>query len=120
MANYNRVILMGHLTSDPELKYIQQGTAVVNFGLAINRGKEADFFDCEAWEKTAELISEYLKKGSGILIEGRLKQERWEKDGQKYSRIKILVGLVQFLSKGEGKGDAGQDSGPGSGSDVPF
>ncbi len=112
MATFNRVILAGNLTRDPEIKYTSSGQAICNFGLAINNGKDkqgkerpVDFFDCEAWEKLAETVSEYLSKGSGVLIEGRLKQERWEDEhGAKRSRIKIVAQGVQFLSKGDGSG----------------
>ena len=120
MASYNRVILMGNLTRDPELTYTQSGTAIAKFGLAVNRkfaGKdgekkeEVDFFDIEAWEKQAENCNEYLKKGSGVLIEGRLKQERWEdKESRKQrSRIKIVASVVQFLPKGQQTQDEQQD-----------
>ncbi len=117
MATYNRVILVGNLTKDPELRYTSGGLAVSNFSLAINRKftsggekkEEVDYFDIEAWDKLAELCSEYLKKGSGVLIEGRLKQDRWEDEtGSKRSRIKIVATAIQFLPKG---GDSGKDKG---------
>lgn len=131
MASYNRIILMGHLTRDPELTYIQGGTAIAKFGLAVNRkfaGKdgekkeEVDFFDIEAWEKQAENCNEYLKKGSGVLIEGRLKQERWEdkESGKQRSRIKVVASVVQFLPKGEGKGQAQDEQGEWGNGKAPF
>lgn len=116
MASFNKVILAGNLCKDPEIRYTQSSQAICNFSMAINNGKDkngterpADFFDCEAWEKTAELISEYLKKGSSCLIEGRLKQDRWEDEhGNKRSRVKVVVQNIQFLGK---KDDGGSGSG---------
>jgi len=118
MPTFNRVILVGNLTKDPELRYTSGGTAIANFSLAVNykTGKgdtkkdEVDFFDIETWEKTAELASQYLKKGSSVLIEGRLKQDRWEDEsGKKRSRIKIVASEVQFL---DSKKDSGANSQP--------
>ena len=109
MAAFNRVILMGNLTRDPELRYTPSGLAVAHFGLAVNRKftskegekkEEVNFFDIEAWDKQAELSSEYLNKGSGVFLEGRLKQDRWEDEsGNKRSRIKIVAMTIQFLPK---------------------
>lgn len=106
MASFNKVILMGNLTRDPETKYTQGGQAVCNFGLAINRKsgekEDVDFFDIEVWDKQAENCSTYLHKGNGVLIEGRLKQDRWEDEsGNKRSKIKIVASVVQFLPKAE-------------------
>lgn len=120
MASFNRAILMGNLCADPELKYTQTGLAVAKFSLAVNsktKDKEVvDFFDIEVWDKQAETASQYLKKGSGVLIEGRLKQDRWEDEhGGKRSRIKIVATMIQFLPKGQGKEQGqeqlGQDDG---------
>jgi len=122
MAYFNKVILMGNLTKDPELRYTSSGLAVANFSLAINRKsakegekkEEVDFFDIETWDKQAELCSEYLSKGRSVLIEGRLKQDRWEdENGSKRSRVKIVASTIQFMPKrldedaggGAGKGD---------------
>ncbi len=114
MATFNKVILAGNLTKDPELRYTSGGTAVANFSMAINRKfskdgekkEDVDFFDIEAWDKLAELASEYLSKGSPVLIEGRLKQDRWEDEhGNKKSRVKIVMQNMQFL--GTKKNDAG-------------
>jgi len=130
MASYNKVILIGNLTKDPDLRYTTAGMSVVNFSLAINRKytsdgekkEEVDFFDIEAWDKLAELISEYLKKGSPVLIDGRLKQDRWEDNGKQRSRVKVVAQGIQFLpggkekEKSEGKGG---EHAEGSG-DVPF
>ena len=113
MASFNRVILVGNLTRDPELRYIPSGTAVSEIGLAVNdRVKRNDqwvdettFVDVTLWGRTAEVANEYLSKGSPVLIEGRLKQDRWEKDGQKHSKIKVVAEKMQMLgSRGEGGG----------------
>jgi single-strand DNA-binding protein len=116
MASYNRVILVGNLTRDPELRYIPSGTAVSDIGLAVNdrikRGDqwvdEVTFVDITLWGRTAEIANEYLSKGSPVLIEGRLKLDRWEKDGQKHSKLKVVGDKLQMLgSKGEGGGAGG-------------
>jgi single-strand DNA-binding protein len=113
MASFNRVILVGNLTRDPELRYIPSGTAVSDVTLAVNdrikRGdqwvEEAVFVDVTLWGRTAEVANEYLSKGSPILIEGRLKLDRWEKDGQKHSKLRVTAEKLQMLgSKGGGGG----------------
>lgn len=99
MASFNRVILLGNLTRDVELKYLPSGTAVADVGLAVNDRRknqagewfdETTFVDVTLWGRTAEVASEYLGKGSPVLIEGRLKLETWETDGQKRSRLKVV------------------------------
>jgi single-strand DNA-binding protein len=116
MASYNRVVLVGNLTRDPELRYIPSGTAVSDIGLAVNdrikRGDqwvdETTFVDITLWGRTAEIANEYLSKGSSVLIEGRLKLDRWEKDGQKHSKLKVVGDKLQMLGgKGEGGGGGG-------------
>ena len=105
MASFNRVILVGNLTRDPELRYIPSGTAVSEIGLAVNdrvkRGDqwvdETTFVDVTLWGRTAEVANEYLSKGSPVLIEGRLKLDRWEKDGQKHSKLKVVGERMQML-----------------------
>lgn len=115
MASFNRVILVGNLTRDPELRYIPSGTAVSEIGLAVNdRVKKGDqwvdettFVDVTLWGRTAEVANEYLSKGSNILIEGRLKLDSWEKDGQKRSKLRVVADKMQMLgSRGEGGGGA--------------
>ena len=112
MASFNKVILVGNLTRDPELRYIPTGTAVCDVGLAINdkvkKGEEwveeVTFVDCTLWKKTAEVASEYLSKGSPVLFEGRLKLDTWEKNGEKRSKLKVIVDRLQMLgSKGDGQ-----------------
>ena len=113
MASFNRVVLVGNLTRDPELRYIPSGTAVSEIGLAVNdRVKKNDqwvdettFVDVTLWGRTAEVANEYLSKGSSVLIEGRLKLDMWEKDGQKRSKLRVVAEKMQMLgSRGEGGG----------------
>jgi len=124
MPNLNKVMLMGNLTRDPELKYTPKGTAIADFALAVNRRytaesgekrEEVTFIDCEAWSKTAELIGEYFKKGRPIFIEGRLKLDSWDdkQTGQKRSRMRVVVETFEFL--GGREGGPGGGSGPGGG-----
>jgi single-strand DNA-binding protein len=111
MANVNKVILIGNLTRDVELKQLPSGNPVAQIGLAINRKwkdkagedqEEVTFVDCEAWGKTAEIMAKYLAKGKPVYIEGRLKLDSWEKDGEKRSKMKVVVESFQFLSSGKG------------------
>lgn len=107
MVRVNTVILGGNLTRDPEVRYTPQGTAVAGFGLAVNRtfktrdGEKKDevcFIDIETWGRQAETCGEYLKKGSSVLVEGRLVQDIWEnREGQKRSKHKVRALRVQFL-----------------------
>jgi single-strand DNA-binding protein len=115
MASFNRVILVGNLTRDPELRYIPSGMAVSDVGLAVNeRFKRNDqwveepvFVDVTLWGRTAEIANEYLSKGSPVLIEGRLKLDRWEKDGQKHSKLKVTGEKMTMLGSRSGAGGAG-------------
>jgi len=109
MSSFNKVILIGNLTRDPELKSFQSGGSVCNFTLAVNREwknqqgdkqKEVGFFDCKAFGKTGDLIAQYLEKGRPVLVEGRLTQETWEKDGQKRSAVRVVVERTSFLPGG--------------------
>ncbi|HEV3004868.1 MAG TPA: single-stranded DNA-binding protein [Pirellulales bacterium] len=114
MASFNRVILLGNLTRDPELRYTPSGTAVTDIGLAVNDRRkgangewieEVTFVDITLWGRTAEIASEYLGKGSPALIEGRLKLDTWEKDGKKNSKLKVVGDRLQLLgSKSGGSG----------------
>lgn len=121
MASYNRVILMGNLTRDPELRYTPSQTAVSDIGLAINDRRkgndgqwieETTFVDVTLWGRTAEVASEYLSKGSPVLIEGRLKLDTWEnKEGEKRSKLHVVCERMQMLgSKGGGGGGGGGGS----------
>jgi single-strand DNA-binding protein len=120
MANYNRVILVGRLTRDVELRYTQSGMAVTDIGLAVSEKRksqsgewieETTFVDVTLWGRTAELAGEYLNKGSPVLIEGRLKLDTWEQEGQKRSKLKVVCDRLQFLSTKPG---GGAGSGPGA------
>ncbi len=121
MASYNRVILMGNLTRDPELKYLPSGTSVANFGLAMNErytdretGEQKDntcFVDIEAWGRQAEIANEYLQKGSPVFIDGSLKFDSWEADdGTKRSRLRVRVFRLQLIG-GRRDGDEMGSSG---------
>jgi single-strand DNA-binding protein len=121
MRGYNKVILVGNLTRDPELRYTPKGTAVAKIGLAINRvwrdesganKEEVTFVDVDAWGKQAETISQYLKKGRPILVEGRLKLDQWDdkQTNQKRSRLGVVLEAFQFLDSGGGQGGAGFSS----------
>ena len=104
---FNKVILVGNLTRDPELRYTPSGTAVTNFGIATNRrwgeDKEEVFFgEVNAWGKLAEICEQYLKKGSQCLVEGRLKTEQWEYEGKKMSKTRIVADNIRFLGGGKG------------------
>jgi single-strand DNA-binding protein len=111
MANFNKVILAGNLTRDPELRYTPKGVAIAKFGLAINRSwktetgevrEEVTFVDIDAFGKQAETIGQYLKKGRPILVEGRLKLDQWDdkQTGQKRSRLGVVLDGFQFLDSG--------------------
>ena len=148
MASFNKVILAGNLTRDPELRYTPKGTAIARLGIACNRKwksetgemkEEVTFVDVDAFGKQAETIGQYLKKGRPILIEGRLKLDQWEdkQTKQKKSKLGVVLENFQFLDSGGGRGEgapAPARSGSGSapapeapdaeppheGDDVPF
>lgn len=119
MASLNKVMLIGNLTREPELRYTPGGAAVCEFGLAINRryvsnNQERDetcFVDIVVWGKQAESTSRFLQKGSPAFIEGRLQFDQWEdrETGKKRSRIRVVAERVQFLSKGNGGSSAGSE-----------
>ncbi|REJ90273.1 MAG: single-stranded DNA-binding protein [Planctomycetota bacterium] len=126
MASYNRVVLVGNLTRDPELRYIPSGTAVTDLGLAVNDRRknasgewvdETTFVDVTLWARTAEVASEYLSKGSPVLIEGRLKLDQWEKEGQKFSKLRVVGEKMQMLS---GRGGGGGGGGGSSRADSEY
>jgi len=136
MASYNKAIVMGNLTRDPELKYTPQGRAVCEFGLAVNEKykggdgqmvENVHFFDIVVWAKTAETVSQYCKKGSSVLVDGKLTQDRWEsQDGKKMSKVRIVGERVQFVSTRNGQGGGGGHGSqeplvtPDVGEDIPF
>ncbi|MBI3099890.1 MAG: single-stranded DNA-binding protein [Planctomycetes bacterium] len=111
MPNLNFVLLMGNMTRDPELRYTPGGSALCKFGLAMNRRwkkpdgtmqEEVCFVDVTAWKRSAELCSEYLKKGQPVCVEGRLKLDRWEKDGQKRSKLEVVASRIHFVGSNRG------------------
>ena len=127
MANFNKVILAGNLTRDPELRYTPKGTAIAKFGMAINRTwrtdtgetkEEVTFVDLDAFGKQAETLAQYMKKGSPLLVEGRLKLDQWDdkQTGQKRSRMGVVIEGFQFL--GTGNRDGGNRA-EGGGNDAP-
>jgi single-strand DNA-binding protein len=145
MATVNKVMLLGNLTRDPELRYTPQGAAVCEFALALNRVytnkqtgqrvEEVSFIDCVAWGRTAEISAEYLKKGRQVFVEGRLTQDRWESpEGKKMSKVKVTCEQVTFVGSrpggpgGEGAGpkgapapeSVGGEEPPPGGEDIPF
>ncbi len=116
MANFNKVILMGNLTRDPELRYTPKGTAIAKIGLAINRRwksetgemkEEVTFVDVDAFGKTAETIAQYLKKGRPLLMEGRLKYDTWEDKQTNQKKSKLGVVLESFTFVDSNRGDSG-------------
>lgn len=138
MASYNKVIMIGNLTRDPQLTYLPSNTPVVEFGLASNRRwsgtdgtqrEETCFIDCRAYGRTAETISKYCKKGRPLMVEGRLDFDQWEaQDGSKRSKHRITVETFVFVdSRGSGENAASNSpapaapAGPGTGNDdIPF
>jgi single-strand DNA-binding protein len=149
MASFNKVVLVGNLTRDPELRYTPKGTAIAKIGLAVNRvwtneagekKEEVTFVDVDVFGRTAENVGQYMRKGRPILIEGRLKLDQWDdkQTGQKKSKLGVVAETVQFLgSPGEGGGSSGapraakppakdapaepvDGDGPPESDDVPF
>ena len=126
MANYNKVMLMGNLTRDPQLSYTPSQTAVVDFGLAVNRKwkgqdgsqrEETCFVDCTSFGRQAETINKYLSKGRPVFVEGRLTYDSWTgQDGTKRSKLKVTVENFQFLPGG-GSGGGGNSYRDQSGAD---
>lgn len=105
MPNFNKVILMGHLTRDPELSYTTNQTAICKFGLAVNHKfgerEEVCFVDITAWGKQGEVVQKYCHKGDALLVEGRLTLDRWQdKDGQNRSKLYVTMSAMSFVGKG--------------------
>src|SRR5437762_14062549 len=116
MANFNKVILAGNLTRDPELRYTPKGTAVAKIGMAVNRSwkneagetkEEVTFVDVEAFGRQAEVIGQYMKKGRPFLVEGRLKLDQWEDKNthQKQSKLKVVLESFSFIDSNRGGGE---------------
>lgn len=121
MASYNRVVLVGNLTRDPELRSIPSGMSVLDVGIAVNDRRkdasgnwveEATFVDVTVWGRSAEVLAEYTRKGSQILVEGRLKMDSWEQEGQRRTKLKVVAERTDLLgSRGEGGGGGYQQGG---------
>ena len=120
MASFNKVILLGNLTRDPEVRYTPKGSAVADLGIAVNRQytpengekrEELTFVDVTLWGRTAEVAGEYLKKGRPVFIEGRLQLDTWDdkQSGQKRSRLKVIGETMQMLGSRGGAGDTGDE-----------
>jgi single-strand DNA-binding protein len=128
MANFNKVLLMGNLTRDPQLSYLPSQTPVVDFGLAINRKwtskegqskEEVCFVDCRAFGRPAETLNKYMRKGRPLFVEGRLSFEQWTaQDGTKKSRHRVVVENFQFLGGPGGPGAPGAEAQAGSEPDA--
>jgi single-strand DNA-binding protein len=149
MASFNKVILVGNLTRDPELRYTPKGTAIAKIGVAVNRvwtneagekKEEVTFVDVDVFGRTAENVGQYMRKGRPILIEGRLRLDQWDdkQTGQKKSKLGVVAETVQFLGSAPGGGEGGapaparraapaapageplEGDGPPESDDVPF
>lgn len=143
MSSFNRVIVVGNITRDIELKYLQSGMAVTELGLAVNDKRknqagewveETTFLDVAIYGKTAEIAAQYLSKGSSVLIEGRLKLDTWEKDGKRQSKLKVVCENMRMLGgkgrevndddeppqKKPGSQDRGGRNAPPPGDSIPF
>lgn len=121
MASFNKVILLGNLTRDPEVRYTPKGSAVADLGLAVNRQytldngekrEEVTFVDVTFWGRTAEVAGEYLKKGRPVFIEGRLQLDTWDdkQSGQKRSKLKVIGETMQMLGSRGGGAEAGDEN----------
>ena len=121
---FNKVILMGNLTRDPETRTTPSGQSVTSFGLAVNRTwrgadgsnqESVSYIDCVAWGKTGEVMAQYLQKGRPVLVSGRLEQRSWEKDGQKHSKVEVIIEDFNFVGGGQGGQGGGSFGGSNAG-----
>lgn len=130
MASYNKVMLMGNLTRDPEIRYTPKGSAVADLGLAVNRvyttennerREEVTYIDVVLWSRLAELAGQYLSKGRAVFIEGRLQMDSWEdkQTGQKRSKIRVVGETMQFIGDKRDSDEGGGHSGGGGGASRP-
>jgi single-strand DNA-binding protein len=133
MANFNRVILMGNLTADPEVRYAPSGNPVADMRMAVNRrwrgqdGQDHEdtcFVSVAAWGRQAEICQQYLAKGSPLFVEGRLKYDQWERDGQKFSKLSVVAERIQLMGGVRGGSQEGLAPRPAAaqqqaGSDAP-
>ncbi|MBI4972038.1 MAG: single-stranded DNA-binding protein [Candidatus Omnitrophica bacterium] len=119
-ASFNKVLMIGNLTRDPEMRYLPSGQAVATFSVALNRAyqspqgekkEEVSFIRVVAWAKLAEICSQYLKKGNPVFIEGRLQARSWEaQDGTKKNTVEVVATNIQFLNKGTGRQSGGDNA----------
>ena len=126
---FSKAIIVGNMTRDPELRSTPSGAQVCSFSVAVNRNykdssgsqqESVSFIDCSAWGRAAEIIAQYAKKGSGILVSGRLEQRSWEdKEGQKRSRVEIVVEDFNFIGGASDGGNTGGSSKAASGDVAP-
>ena len=132
-GDLNTVALVGRVTKDSELRNSSSGTPLCNFSVAVNRrvkkgdqwSDEASFFDLTLWDKQAESLNKYLVKGTQVAVQGELRQDRWEKDGQKHSKIQVFVNSIQLLGGGKREGPVAPTEAGGRPSevyndDIPF
>jgi single-strand DNA-binding protein len=130
MASFNKVMIIGNLTRDPEIKYTPKGTAIADIGLAVNRNytteggekrEEVTFIDVTLWGRVAEIVGEYCKKGRPLFVEGRLQLDTWDDKatGQKRSKLKVVGENIQLLGSREGGGGAGGEHGEGRSESRP-
>jgi len=118
---FNKVTLLGNLTRDPETRVTTGGTSVTSFSLAVNRTwrssegeqqEEVSYFDCTAWGKAGEIIAQYTQKGRALLVSGRLRQSTWEQEGQKRSKVEVVVEDFNFISDGGGNSNYNSEPAP--------
>ena len=122
MADINHVVLVGRLTRDAELKYTASGQAVCKFSIAVNRRRkngdqwedEANYFDIVLWGRQGESLNQYLLKGKTVGVDGELRQDRWQQDGQNRSKVEIVANNIQLLGGSPGSGQGGSQGGGGS------
>ena len=135
MATYNKVLIMGNLTRDPELKQTPSNQSVAQIGIAMNRKfkdregtmrEETTFVDCEAWGRTAEVMAQYLTKGKPVFVEGRLKLDQWQdKEGNNRSKLKVVIESFQFIDSKGGQSSTPPAAGAATSAappadDIPF
>ena len=122
MADINHVVLVGRLTRDAELKYTANGQAVCKFSIAVNRRRkngdqwedEANYFDVVLWGRQGESLNQYLLKGKSVGVDGELRQDRWQQDGQNRSKVEIVANNIQLLGGSPGAGQGGGSQGSGN------
>lgn len=128
MTSFNKVILLGNLTRDPEVRYTPNGSAVASFAIAVNRKykqgdetkEEVSYIDIVVFGKQAESCGQYIGKGDAVLVEGRLQQRRWEsEDGQKRNKVEVVAQAVNFMPKRSSAGQGGAQGHPEPAPDVP-